>query len=383
MNTTMPGASAPNCSDCSTSRPAPRTPPFPPMPRLDADGDLIPDVVPDPPAVMEGAELHTKTALAVAIMSASDRTAVAALGWMVQATAAARPLAAQATNLLHSLGRKVLADPERFTELLNALGIEGLEFHNDAGPRAVCNRCAPQRTTAPCDRGARPLTPEEVASLRDAIGGRRQFFATPEAYTAWLTVPVTVAPGDLSVVVQSAVPGIVAATLTRPPREGEEFLARGITVGFPIDARTADLTAVLEGNILTVKVPRRSNLAIPVTGPRSPEATAETIPRPRRSSAVSPLDPFGECGHPGCRRPALHPGEHGGPTSGDLQPLEHLHRLARVAFDAYKQSADGKTWDGRPIPAWDALVTANSPVVGHWIAAARAVEHAIAAPAGE
>lgn len=44
--------------------------------------------------------------------------------------------------------------------------------------------------------------------------------------------------------------------------------------------------------------------------------------------------------------------------------------LARIAFEAYSASVDGKTHDGRPIPSWDDLTPA---VRQAWDAAAQAV----------
>lgn len=276
MTTTTPGASAPKTCACSCPIPCGRctcppqsAPTEPEGPRRDADGDVIPELVAMPPGGLSEFELHTKNALAVAMLSTSDRRALGAIGYFAIETAALRPLLAWAV----AKGRKALENnPEKILEVLDAF--KGLAQSSapsegdEADLVAVCTSCADERR-----RTQQSNCQREVAKAHDS-------FATPDAYTAWLTLPATVAPGDLSVVVQSTVTGIVAVTLTRPPREGEEFLARGITLEFPLDARTTDLSAVLEGNLLTVRVPRRSNLAIPVTGPRSPEATAETIPAP-------------------------------------------------------------------------------------------------------
>lgn len=38
---------------------------------------------------------------------------------------------------------------------------------------------------------------------------------------------------------------------------------------------------------------------------------------------------------------------------------------ARAFYEAYLENCDGKAWDGRPCPTWDAL---NDAVRSHWCA---------------
>ena len=47
--------------------------------------------------------------------------------------------------------------------------------------------------------------------------------------------------------------------------------------------------------------------------------------------------------------------------------------LARVAFDAYGASTGGKTWDGKPIPAYDVVAEKTPHVARAWEAAVAAV----------
>mgnify|MGYP003422253444 CR=1 FL=1 len=47
--------------------------------------------------------------------------------------------------------------------------------------------------------------------------------------------------------------------------------------------------------------------------------------------------------------------------------------FARVAFEAYGASTGGKTWDGKPIPAFDVIRERTPHVAAAWEAAASAV----------
>ena len=47
--------------------------------------------------------------------------------------------------------------------------------------------------------------------------------------------------------------------------------------------------------------------------------------------------------------------------------------LARIMFDAYNEQAGGKTWDGKPIPAFDVVCERTPHVAEAWRAAVRAV----------
>lgn len=49
-------------------------------------------------------------------------------------------------------------------------------------------------------------------------------------------------------------------------------------------------------------------------------------------------------------------------------------RLAQAAYQAYQEATDGKTHDGRSMPAWEDLGT---PVQNAWKLAAEAVRHQI------
>lgn len=68
-----------------------------------------------------------------------------------------------------------------------------------------------------------------------------------------------------------------------------------------------------------------------------------------------------ECGHPTeaealeCARP------------------KSIPELARVAFEAYGESTGGKTWDGKPIPPFDAVRERTPHVARAWEAAVAAV----------
>lgn len=48
--------------------------------------------------------------------------------------------------------------------------------------------------------------------------------------------------------------------------------------------------------------------------------------------------------------------------------------LARLMFDAYNAQAGGVTWDGKPIPPFDAV---GPKVQANWIAAAKAAREAL------
>ena len=54
-----------------------------------------------------------------------------------------------------------------------------------------------------------------------------------------------------------------------------------------------------------------------------------------------------------------------------------LATLAKIGFEAYNAHAGGKTFDGRPIPPWDAIRAQGSPVCGHWEAAVDAILAAV------
>lgn len=54
-------------------------------------------------------------------------------------------------------------------------------------------------------------------------------------------------------------------------------------------------------------------------------------------------------------------------------PGPDIAHLARVAFDAYGQSTGGKTWDGKPIPAFDEIRARTPHVALAWEAAATAI----------
>lgn len=53
-----------------------------------------------------------------------------------------------------------------------------------------------------------------------------------------------------------------------------------------------------------------------------------------------------------------------------------VQALARAAFDAYNAQAGGLTWDGKPIPPFDAV---GERVQANWCAAVRAVLAAVEA----
>jgi hypothetical protein len=58
-----------------------------------------------------------------------------------------------------------------------------------------------------------------------------------------------------------------------------------------------------------------------------------------------------------------------------MNPSDHTDEpLARIMFDAYNVQADGVTWDGKPIPPFDAV---GPKVQANWIAAARAARLAL------
>jgi hypothetical protein len=64
-----------------------------------------------------------------------------------------------------------------------------------------------------------------------------------------------------------------------------------------------------------------------------------------------------------------------------MQPANPPRRnsaIGKVAFEAYTAQAGGKTHDGKPIPAWEAL---TDSVRASWTAAARAVEADVRRPA--
>jgi hypothetical protein len=60
-------------------------------------------------------------------------------------------------------------------------------------------------------------------------------------------------------------------------------------------------------------------------------------------------------------------------TLGRVAADERVHDLARVAFEAYGASTGGKTWDGKPIPPFDAVCERTPHVAEAWRAAVRAV----------
>lgn len=54
-------------------------------------------------------------------------------------------------------------------------------------------------------------------------------------------------------------------------------------------------------------------------------------------------------------------------------PAPSVADLARVAFEAYGASTGGKTWDGKPIPAFDDVRARTPHVAAAWEAAVAAV----------
>lgn len=58
-----------------------------------------------------------------------------------------------------------------------------------------------------------------------------------------------------------------------------------------------------------------------------------------------------------------------------LKPLA----LARTGYEAYADYTEGKTFDGRDMPAWDDL---GDPIQNAWAMAAGAIYHAILTPPG-
>lgn len=60
-------------------------------------------------------------------------------------------------------------------------------------------------------------------------------------------------------------------------------------------------------------------------------------------------------------------------TAEDVNAIESK-RLAKVGFDAYNESAGGKTHDGKDIPSFEQLVAEGKPQVTHWMVAAEAIK---------
>lgn len=59
--------------------------------------------------------------------------------------------------------------------------------------------------------------------------------------------------------------------------------------------------------------------------------------------------------------------------TNDEAPMSEAE-LARMMFDAYNAEAGGLTWDGKPIPPFDAV---GPKVQANWFAAARCAMNAL------
>jgi hypothetical protein len=55
------------------------------------------------------------------------------------------------------------------------------------------------------------------------------------------------------------------------------------------------------------------------------------------------------------------------PANEDALNIDYL---ACQMYNAYGEECDFKTWDGKPMPTWDDLVTSGSNVVDRWKASA-------------
>lgn len=53
-----------------------------------------------------------------------------------------------------------------------------------------------------------------------------------------------------------------------------------------------------------------------------------------------------------------------------MKPDDYFLPFAEIAFNAYGEKAEWKTWDGKPMPQWDAV---GEVVQQRWVAAVKAI----------
>lgn len=58
-----------------------------------------------------------------------------------------------------------------------------------------------------------------------------------------------------------------------------------------------------------------------------------------------------------------------------MKPDSYFLPFAQEAFNAYGDKANWKTWDGKPMPHWDAV---GDDVQGRWVAAIKRVFQVLA-----
>lgn len=66
----------------------------------------------------------------------------------------------------------------------------------------------------------------------------------------------------------------------------------------------------------------------------------------------------------------------GGLPMTAMEDFLEQKELARIGFNAYREQAEGKTYDGKPIPEFDEL---SVIVQANWMSCARAIRDALRA----
>jgi hypothetical protein len=188
----------------------------------------IADIVPMPDNALSELEMVTKNALAVGMLSTTDRRALGAMGYFAAETALLKPMIALGINNIH----------RNIHELIQS-GVDPLKLWEDIMGKVLGTTGQPEQPTRPM---------QSADNLDD------HFHATPEGYKVWLILPQTIKADDITILESSTTD--LSVTLTRPPVFGEEDLAKGIDVSFPSDALVNGVVAKLNGNVLSLLVPR-------------------------------------------------------------------------------------------------------------------------------
>ena len=118
--------------------------------------------------------------------------------------------------------------------------------------------------------------------------------------------------------------------------------------------------------------------------PADPEAPSELPPQdPNATTSELSVDPSSEI--PGTVETTDAEPDHtfdptAAPPSAAQKPAPsgEAPELARVLFEGYVGQAGGKTYDEKPIPAWEGVHGVGPVVRNRWRAAAKAAEEALA-----
>lgn len=247
------------CSKPSASRP------------MDKQTDEpIADLVPMPDNALSEFEMVTKNALAVGMLSVTDRRALGAMGYFAAETALFKPMVAIGINNVH----------RNIHEMIQS-GVDPMDLW-----KIIITGVFPAEQKQP-----------EPIKQTDAPGS---FATIPDGYLVWLPLPETIKAEDIEILEPSMVSRLhdntLTVTMTRPPRPGEEDVAEGIDVDFPGDGRLNEVTSRLEGNMLRIFVPRplRAKHAVEAVRLNGEPVPAADPPAPiaaPAAAATAPADP--------------------------------------------------------------------------------------------